>query len=335
MLLFTEGLSSQREIIAEIKTLFPSLFVVSTHSQERPEIHEFSDSTEAEPKNADLRLTFLRDIISRYGIKLIHAGKHTLWYEAHRDIIESLGVTLVTGVSDVEMFDIADSKIRFAQLMEQHQLPVVPSIEITSADQLEAELKSRPFGNDVLYCVKPVKGIYGMGFWKLSDDIPAARCFYDTDSRMVNTDVFLHAMKQSNDFKPLVLMPYLDGPERSVDMVVKQGVTIKAVARIKNGSYQSFEESGPAIDLAIACASILKADGIVNVQTRNAPDGSPVLLEINPRPSGGIGYLSHSGISLPGLFVQTYLDIKPAVSATDHLLPNIRVRPLTQAIIVQ
>ncbi|AWH88192.1 ATP-grasp domain-containing protein [Limnobaculum parvum] len=334
MLLFTEGLSSQREIIAEIKALFPSLFVVSTHSQERPEIHAFSDRTEAEPKSADLRLAFLRDVIDKYGIKLIHAGKHTLWYEAHRNIIESLGVSLVTGVSDAEMFNVADSKIRFAQLMKQHQLPVVPSIEITDVDQLEAELKSRPFGNDVLYCVKPVKGIYGMGFWKLSDETPAARCFYDTDSRMVNTCIFLHAMKQTNDFKPLVLMPYLDGPERSVDMVVRQGVTVKAVARVKNGSYQTFEESGAAIDLAITCASVLKADGIVNVQTRNAPDGSPVLLEMNPRPSGGIGYLGHSGISLPALFVQTYLDIKPTVSATNPLLPNIKVRPLTQAIIV-
>lgn len=334
MLLFTEGLSSQREIISGIKSLFPSLFIVSTHSQERPEIHEFSDITEAEPKDVDERLNFLRDIIRKYGIKLLHAGKHTLWYEAHRSLIESLGVTLVTGVSDVEMFDIADSKIRFARLMEQYRLPVVPSIEITSASQLEDELKSRPFGHDALYCVKPVKGIYGMGFWKLSDEVPPARCFYDTDSRMANTGVFLHAMKLNQDFKPLVLMPYLDGPERSVDMVVKNGNVVKAVARVKKGSYQTFESQGPAIDLATACASVLKADGIVNVQTRNAPDGSPVLLEINLRPSGGIGYLAHSGINLPAVFVQTYLGLEPLSNAVERLIPDMMVRPLTQAIVV-
>lgn len=334
MLLFTEGLSSQREIIFAIKSLFPSLFIISTHSQERPEIHEFSDISEAEPKNADERWDFLRYIVRKYGIKLLHAGKHTLWYEAHRSQIESLGVILVTGVSDVEMFDIADSKIRFARLMEQYRLPVVPSIEITSANQLEAELKSRPFGHDALYCVKPVKGIYGMGFWKLSDQVPPARCFYDTDSRMANTGVFLHAMKLSEDFKPLVLMPYLDGPERSVDMVVKNGSIVKAVARVKKGAYQTFESQGPAIDLATACASVLKADGIVNVQTRNAPDGSPVLLEINLRPSGGIGYLAHSGINLPAAFVQAYLGLEPSSSALERLISDVMVRPLTQAIVV-
>ncbi|WP_159565411.1 ATP-grasp domain-containing protein [Budvicia diplopodorum] len=334
MLLFTEGLSSQREIIAGIKSLYPSLFIVSTHSQERPEIHEFSDANQFEPQNADERLSFLRDTIRKYEIKLLHAGKHTLWYEEHRSRIESLGVTLVTGVSDVEMFEIADSKIRFARLMEQYRLPVVPSIEITHADQLETELKARPFGDDALHCVKPVKGIYGMGFWKLSDEIPAARCFYDTDSRMANVGVFLHAMKLSEDFKPLVLMPYLDGPERSVDMVVQAGKVIKAVARVKKGSYQFFENQGPAIDLAIACASVINADGIVNVQTRNAPDGSPVLLEINLRPSGGIGYLAHSGINLPALFVQTFLGLEPSVVATGSLVPNVMVRPLTQAIVI-
>ena len=43
----------------------------------------------------------------------------------------------------------------------------------------------------------------------------------------------------------------------------------------------------------------MKADGLVNVQTRNDVNGNPVLLETNMRPSG-VGYTLHSGVNLPG-----------------------------------
>ncbi len=46
----------------------------------------------------------------------------------------------------------------------------------------------------------------------------------------------------------------------------------------------------------------MNADGMVNVQTRHNAEGKPLLLEINMRPSGGIGYTRYSGVNLPGLY---------------------------------
>ncbi|WP_440272069.1 ATP-grasp domain-containing protein, partial [Escherichia coli] len=62
------------------------------------------------------------------------------------------------------------------------------------------------------------------------------------------------------------------------------------------------ENEGEAIELAINCARQMNADGMVNVQTRHNAEGKPLLLEINMRPSGGIGYTQHSGVNLPGLY---------------------------------
>lgn len=65
---------------------------------------------------------------------------------------------------------------------------------------------------------------------------------------------------------------------------------------------QYLENEGEAIELAIDCARLMNADGMVNVQTRHNAEGKPLLLEINMRPSGGIGYTRHSGVNLPGLY---------------------------------
>ncbi|MFT2603461.1 ATP-grasp domain-containing protein, partial [Escherichia coli] len=92
---------------------------------------------------------------------------------------------------------------------------------------------------------------------------------------------FLAAHARMDCFTPQVLMPYLPGPEYSVDMVVSQGTVLAAIGRRKEGVLQYLENEGEAIELAINCARLMNADGMVNVQTRHNAEGKPLLLEIN------------------------------------------------------
>jgi len=184
--------------------------------------------------------------------------------------------------------------------------------------------------------VKPVTGIYGMGFWRFDDSISPMAAFTHPDSRKVHPEMYLHALERQASFEPLVLMPYLPGPEYSVDMLVEQGHVIAAVARRKEGALQYLEQSGQAYELAKACAQLMQADGLVNVQTRNNEQNLPVLLEINMRPSGGIGYTRHSGVNLPGLFAMRKLGLinqqDASTLATESFSPTV-VRSMTDVIV--
>ncbi|MDT1893169.1 carbamoyl-phosphate synthase large chain, partial [Acinetobacter baumannii] len=106
------------------------------------------------------------------------------------------------------------------------------------------------------------------------------------DSRVIQPSQYLAAHARMDGFTPQVLMPYLPGPEYSVDMVVSQGTVLAAIGRRKEGVLQYLENEGEAIELAINCARLMNADGMVNVQTRHNAEGKPLLLEINMRPSG-------------------------------------------------
>jgi predicted ATP-grasp superfamily ATP-dependent carboligase len=46
-------------------------------------------------------------------------------------------------------------------------------------------------------------------------------------------------------------------------------------------------------------AAKLGLDGLVNVQTKADGNGVPHLLEVNTRPSGGVGFSAAVGINLP------------------------------------
>nr|AAB37125.1 unknown [Serratia marcescens] len=54
--------------------------------------------------------------------------------------------------------------------MEQKGLPVVPSWRVNTLTELKTHLAAPPF-TDSPVCVKPVTGIYGMGFWRFDDSL--------------------------------------------------------------------------------------------------------------------------------------------------------------------
>ncbi|EFT2979421.1 carbamoyl-phosphate synthase large chain, partial [Escherichia coli] len=140
----------------------------------------------------------------------------------------------------------------------------------------------------------------------------------------------------SESFKPLVLMPYLPGPEFSVDILADKGEILAAVGRRKEGAIQYLVNEGSAWELACDCARVMKADGLVNVQTRNDVNGNPVLLETNMRPSGGVGYTLHSGVNLPGLFAAFKLGLMSedaVIQSARNTFSPVAVRSITDVIV--
>lgn len=317
----TEGLSSQRDIIQGIKALAAKknldVTVMASHRNPRNEILSLADQSLLEPTEENQRLSFITSVVEKHGIYAIHAGRNSLWYQSHRQAIESAGVVLTTGAISIEQLVLADDKVSFAHFMEQQGMPVVPSIRIESVAELRNLLSDPPFSPQLL-CVKPVKGIYGMGFWRFDDTVSPMAAFTHPDNRKVNPRQYLHALQEVDHFEPLVLMPYLPGPEYSVDMLVEGGKVLAAVARRKEGALQYLENSGEAYELGKCCAAAMQADGLVNVQTRHNASGKPVLLEINMRPSGGIGYTRHSGVNLAGLFALRQLGLIDQQQAIDE-----------------
>ncbi|HDT4013563.1 TPA: ATP-grasp domain-containing protein [Klebsiella pneumoniae subsp. pneumoniae] len=302
---FMEGLSSQRDIILGVKSFAEKenqdIEIFSSHRNERKEILSVSDFSMIEPNNEEERLSFIHSITDAHGINAIHTGRNCKWFESHRENIQRSGVHLTTGSTGTHWFELADEKVTFSEFMEKNGLPVVPSVRVKNVDELRTLLSHPPFPSDCL-CIKPVTGIYGMGFWRFDDNVSPVAFLNNPESRVIHPSQYLAAHARMDCFTPQVLMPYLPGPEYSVDMVVSQGTVLAAIGRRKEGVLQYLENEGEAIELAINCARLMNADGMVNVQTRHNAEGKPLLLEINMRPSGGIGYTQHSGVNLPGLY---------------------------------
>lgn len=106
-----------------------------------------------------------------------------------------------------------------------------------------------------------------------------------------------------------VVQEYLDGPEFTIDMLCDfGGRPLSIVPRRREVIRAGVIDRGctvndPALlDLGRACANVLAFAGAVNIQCR-VVDGRPVVFEINPRFSGGIGLTIAAGADFPRMLL--------------------------------
>ena len=328
MIWFLEGQSSQRDIILGSKKSLPKdVKVYASHTGDRSEITSVADVSWIEPKEIGSRIDWVLDKATKHDIKVVLAGKSVSAYEKRRSDFEKNGICLVTGVLSVDQLKI-ESKEVFTKACVSAGLAVVPGTAVKTADELIDAYSS--YKKTGAVCVKPVMGIYGAGFWRFDDNSDPFSCIAYPDNRQIPFDTYLSIFKASKKEQHVLVMPHMPGDEVSVDIVVESGNPISWVGRRKKGLYQYFENKGPAVELAINAVKHFKLDGIVSVQTKDDAFGTPHLLEINLRYSGGIAYTGLSGINLSGIFSCRRLGFD---APNESWVDDVKIKTVTEAIL--
>ena len=175
--------------------------------------------------------------------------------------------------------------------------------------------------------VKPTAGVGADGVRFLTRTEPALSTLLGPVGPLVGVETFRRALAQAADVPPLLVMPYLDGPETSVDVLASHGRTVAAVPRSKVGRQRVLGGDPTLPGLAAEMVEHFGLDGLVNVQFRSF-EGRPALLEINTRPSGGLYQTALAGVNLPWAAVQLALGepvgaLRPTTGAEFVLVPSV------------
>jgi carbamoyl-phosphate synthase large subunit len=184
----------------------------------------------------------------------------------HRAALESAGTRLVA--SDTGLCALMDDKREADRLFRSHGLPV-------------------PDGDGFPRVAKPRRGSSGRGFAVFQD--AAEQEFWSARNRS----------------REHLIQPLLRGDEYSVDAYVAAGGrTLGAVARrrivVVGGEVMvtTTERNDRILALAARVLAIPGWSGPINIQAIDAPGGA-VLVEVNPRFSGGITCSIEAGLDAP------------------------------------
>lgn len=342
-----EGQSSQRDMLLSLQALKNTyqlpLTIIGSHRHARPEILSCADIAYQEPTEAQARVEFVLAQASKHPTKVLLTGRNSRHYEARRQDFEAANIRLLTGATDTATLTLMEDKAAFITFCQHHAIAVADGWQFNNVDELMALLAAH---GDRPLCVKPVKGIFAQGFWRLDTGLAnpwdSFEHLYFTEDKKIHLQAFLQAYSHSQMVSDtpiaMLLMPFLPGKEYSIDVVCEHGEVLAAVTRYKEGREQYVGYDDAVMTVVTPLVAALKADGIISIQTKADEAGVQKVLEVNSRPSGGIGYTDHAfnegAMTLTQLAFAYWSDMmdKPNLAEVRQTITPCVVRPLMTSV---
>ncbi len=231
----------------------------------------------------------------------------------NRKSFAEIGTTV--SVSALEALSIANNKLSLFDFMKKNDLPCAKYHAVHSREELKkyAELLGYP---EKKVCVKATDGSGSRGFRILSETASRLDMFLHEKptSGVITLKELLDILEEADDFPELLIMEYLPGEEYSVDLLADHGKVLisccRKSLRMENSiMLEAVVVDDPAvIDLCTQVTEALKLDGNIGFDIRKREDGTPFIMECNPRITAGIPYFTLAGVNLPYLCVKKLMN---------------------------
>lgn len=221
----------------------------------------------------------------------------------------NIGTTV--SVSDIDKLRIANDKLKLFDFMKNEGLLCADYISVDSIEELIEGANKLGYGEKKV-CLKANHASGSRGFRILDNSQNKFKRFISEKptSATVTLEEMVQILQTTNSFPSLMLMEYLPGAEYTVDLVAKDGKVrfcgCRKSLRMDNSiMLDSVVVDNKAVsDNCIAVTEKLGLSGNIGFDVRERADGTPIIMECNPRITAGIPVFNIAGMNLP------YLNIK-------------------------
>lgn len=291
--------------------------ILATHVDDSSPVMAAADKTEPEPDligddYVDWALTFCR----RHAVDVFVPRLNMLDIARRVEEFSAIGVAVLTSrAAAIEVLADKGATYRSAQ---RCGIPVPPWRLADTAQEFKAayaELRDELAAGERI-CMKPTVGVGAEGFRILDDRPISVRDLLAPPAPRASLREVVAAIaaarRAGQQTPTFMLLPYLDGPEVSVDCLSRSGQLLAAVPRSKQARRSAIVDDPAAVAIAERVVSTHRLSYLTNTQTRNWR-GEPVLLETNTRMSGGLFQTMTTGANLAWAAVQLALGLEVAL----------------------
>jgi hypothetical protein len=269
-----------------------------------------ADTGEVEPRRvgSDDYAEFALDFARRHSIDVLIPPRRLDALAARVDDFAAIGTKVMC--SPAASIDTLTSKSRTYEAARAAGIPVPDWRVVRDAAGLRQAVAELSADGSAV-CVKPAGEYSAFGF-RILDDSPLSLSDLLAPPRPVASvaavaDALTRAEDEGETVPKLIVMPYLDGPEVSVDCLsAPGGALLTGIARAKQGRYRILLDDPVYVGIARQVVDHFGLAYLSNVQLRHW-HGRPMLLEANPRPSAGIFQTAYTGVNLPWAAVRLLL----------------------------
>lgn len=285
-----------REQIAGENILI-ELIVIGSHKTDNPSYKKDCDIFIKEPdgiqNNPEEYCSYCLSVCKEHNVNLFMPYKHLDIIT--KNIKDFKGIKVGT-IDDYEMFNCLNNKIKTYELLKNSLPDIIPEYTLINENTDLGKYKNQ-------MCIKKVVDIGGKSFRLLVKE------YSHNLEHYIKPEISIEDTYKEIKNQDLILMPYIDKTEVSVDCLVTESQNI-IVARYKiNKTTEEIEilKQGNLYDRVIKLANVLNLRNIVfNVQFRGK-----YLLEVNTRMAGGVAKDSLIGVNFPRLLLLDVLHMQP------------------------
>jgi hypothetical protein len=309
---FNDGLSVMAEAIQALRPYVDEIIV----SHKNPYFVGFdqADQVYIEQKSVKVGeyVAWALDFATRHEVTHFFVGRHARYITEREAEFAAAGVKLMFSLSPEQWDDIDDKSLFYKRLIaagHADMLPIWHTWNDSGKESLSAlvnAIRGTDGAVDREACVKPVRGIFGEGFFRFSANPDPRQQLFKPEEKIIRHEEFgtLACASALNLGKTQdwMVMEFLPGPEYSVDTLAHDGKIVTYVARQKGAIDSEGQVISGDADIAVQLnnlAEVFNLSGVFNAQFRRDVDGNLKVMEINPRFSGGMGMSLKAGVNLP------------------------------------
>jgi carbamoyl-phosphate synthase large subunit len=254
----------------------------------------------------------LDEICSEEQVQLLYplSTEDQEFFASEAAQFEAKGIRVI--VSPLPAVQMSNDKLRLYEFARSHSIPCPNFMPVHNWDEFQQAVVHLGFPESP--CVlKLNKGTGAQGFKVIYPSLDPLQRILDRDNRIVTFQEVACWLQAVEHWPPLHLAEYLPGDEYSVDILCNHGEVLSAVTRLRLSAFYGLALHAQVVleadvqDVACTLVAKLGLSFVVNVQIRRSDDGTPKLLEINPRIPGTIGLTLASGVNMPYLALKMSL----------------------------
>ena len=254
---------------------------------------------EDSPLKGDEYISFCLDFCKAHDIDVFVPRRCMTDVSRCKEQFEEIGVKVL--VDDYQVVSLLENKASTYEFFKNYENIRIPDyFSVTTAQQFEEAYKKLRESYDRI-CVKFVRDEGGMSFRKIEEKVNEFDRLRIYQGTSISYDDLFAALSTRESFDELMVMPYLEGNEVSVDCLRTDSGTI-AIPRIKSPvRHERVVYDREIISTTANVLNRLNLQFPCNVQFRYK-DNQLYLLEINTRMSGGLQMSClASGVNIPNI----------------------------------